>query len=228
MRGTLTTILALTAVMSVVGSANADFIVYGTHTDHDLAIGAALDDIRLLVELEVDDGIATMTFENDSNGFESSAIFKEIVLDTYDNDTGTAILWNPVIVESPGSFKVKDSNGLPGYNPVTKESPKLLEFYGKTSGKNGCRGLEIGDTLAVQFRTSLADGSDINDYFNAFSDGCDTAAYSIGFHAISADIVNGQSLSGIVTNSQVPEPATMALLAGGGITLLLRRKRRIA
>ena len=76
--------------------------------------------------------------------------------------------------------------------------------------------------MQVRFNTLLVNGSTIQDYFNAFGGGNDTAAYSIGFHAISAQAVDGDSLSGVA----VPEPATLAMLAFGGLAILGRRAKR--
>jgi hypothetical protein len=48
---------------------------------------------------------------------------------------------------------------------------------------------------------------------------------AIGFHGISADIIKGQSLSGINgVGEPVPEPAVAALLGVGGVAFILRRR----
>ena len=48
---------------------------------------------------------------------------------------------------------------------------------------------------------------------------------AVGFHAISASTLNGQSLSGIATGNEIPEPATAAMLASAGTVALVRRRR---
>lgn len=73
-------------------------------------------------------------------------------------------------------------------------------------------GLGIGEKLCLQFATSLADGSTVQDLMGAYAqDG--EASYNIGFHAISASSVKGQSLSGMNMNVAVPEPAALVLVA---------------
>lgn len=202
-----------------------DVTVYGSHADHDIIAGGRLSDVRLAVGLSVKNSVAVMTFTNASTGLETSAIFKEIVLDTFDSDNDNAIVWNPVVLD--GSFDIGDSNGLPGYNAVTRESPvALLEFSPVKKGKEKNRGLEIGQSVSIQFQTNLADGADMQDYFAAFGGGTDRAGYSIGFHAISATTVNGESLSGIYTANEAPEPTTITLLAFGGALQLRRRRMR--
>ena len=87
------------------------------------------------------------------------------------------------------------------------------------------RDLQVdGESLQVRFNTSLPNGSGIADYLAFFDGGADRAFYSIGFHAISADVVNGQSLSG----TNVPEPGAAALLVFGAAGMIIRRRRRHA
>ncbi|NLW87097.1 MAG: PEP-CTERM sorting domain-containing protein [Planctomycetes bacterium] len=85
------------------------------------------------------------------------------------------------------------------------------------------KGINPGETLMVSFKTSMADGSDIYDYVSMFRGQSD---YVIGFHGISADIINGQSLTGVL-RPEVPEPAITAILAVGAAILLRRRNKQV-
>jgi MYXO-CTERM domain-containing protein len=216
--------------------AHADLIIYGTQSDATPLSGHSLNDVQLSVGLSVSHGIATMTFTNVSAAAET-AVISEIVVDTYDNDntnTGLATLWDPlVLTHTKGvSFSWGWSNGLPGYGPQTRDATPLVELKADPSPvKNG---LSVGESLQVQFGTSLADGSTIFDYLNSFGGGTDTGAFSLGFHAISASAVNGGSLSGTTFWSDsrppdpTPEPAGLALLALGSLAVVRRRARRTA
>jgi hypothetical protein len=217
----------LLALIGLVVSAQsyAGIVIYGTQTDHPIVPGGDLTDVRMDVDLLVSGGVATMTFTNVSIWPELSAVFKEIVVDTYDDDldTGGAVLWNPVILTATPnvSYSFGDSNGLPGYQAMTNDSMFLLEFQADAPAVQ--HGIGPGEVFQVQFDTSLADGSDIYDYLAFFDGGEDTANYTIGFHAISADTVDGQSLSGIY---EVPEPATIMIGALGLLVALRLRKAR--
>lgn len=226
MRTSLACVLAAIIAAFAGGYADASIIVYGTQTDHPIVPGGSLQDIQMTVDLMVSGGVATMYFMNTSQSPETSAVIKEIVVDLYDDDLAVngAVLWDPVLpADTPQvAFTMGDSNGLPGYESVTNDSPPLLELQAKSPPPT--KGLGIGETLAVTFSTSLPDGPErIADYLAFFDGGSDTAHYALGFHAISASTVNGESLSGIYT---VPEPGTMALVAVAGAVLLARRKRR--
>jgi hypothetical protein len=216
-----TALLISTVLLALVAApANADYIIFGTHADDNVQAGLSLEDVRLSVDLSVNNGLATMTFTNVSVALET-AVFKEIVIDGYDDDTNTAILWNAVVLTDTEDVDYSVSshpNGLPGYH--TQTSDAMIELQAKSSPVK--YGIGPGEVLQVRFNTSLANGSTILDYFNAFGGGNDTHAYSIGFHAISAQAVDGDSLSGVA----VPEPATLAMLAFGGLAILGRRAKR--
>jgi hypothetical protein len=220
--------LAFTVLVAVQASAGPSITVYGTHTDDTLISGGDLTDVRMIVELMVNSGVATMTFTNASigpadGGLETSAVFKEIVVDLYDNDTATAILWNVALPADTATvaYTAGDSNGLPGYHGVTAETPDLLELQAKPAPPT--KGLGPGESLSITFDTILADGSDIFDYLAAFGGGSDGPDYTIGFHAISASTVGGGSLSGIYT---VPEPTTIGLISLSGLLLVCLRRRQ--
>lgn len=203
-----------------VASANASYIVLGTHADHPIEPGLSLEDVRLAVEMQVDEHHALITFTNVSVGDEE-AVIKEIVIDSADDDTGDRILWDPQVLTCNSNVKFsvsKHPNGLPGYHNETADS--TIEFQAKSSPVK--YGLSGGESLQVRFDTSLDDGDGIYDYFESFGEGSDTGHFSIGFHAISATVVDGQSLSGVA----VPEPASMTILALGGLAMLTRRRQR--
>ena len=209
------------------GPARADYIILGMHTDHQIEDGLSLQDVRLSVDLSVSDGLATVTFINMSVASET-AVFKEIVIDGHDDDTGTAILWNAVVLTDTQDVAYSVSshpNGLPGYQAQTSDPMPLIELQAKSSPVQ--YGIGVGEVLQVRFNTSLANGATMLAYFGALNGGDDTAAYSIGFHAISAQVVNGGSLSGTLPGgSQVPEPATLGMLAFGGLAVLGRKAKR--
>jgi hypothetical protein len=202
----------------------AGITIYGTQTDHPIVPGSDLTDVQMKVDLLVSGGVATMTFTNVSIWPELSAVFKEIVVDGYDDDEADgAVLWNPVIVTSTPyvSYSWGDSNGLPGYQAVTNDGVFLIEFQADAPPVQ--MGIGPGEVFQVQFGTALADGADIFDYLAFFGGGEDTADYALGFHAISADVVNGESLSGVY---EVPEPATVLVGALGLLVFVRRRKGR--
>ena len=221
-------IAALPAVLilAIPGLSRGDLIVYGQHSDYTPISGSSLTDVRLSVTLSVTGQTAYMTFANVSISPEASAVFKEIVVDGFDENRLAVILWNPRVVggSSGVNYNVGLSNGLPGY-PQTHQLIPLIELDAKSSPvKNG---LAPGEWMQVQFDTSLAGGSTIQDYLAAFGGGSYAGNYTLGFHAISAAIVNGQSLSGMNTGDiDVPEPACAAALGLGGLVLLIRRRRQ--
>jgi hypothetical protein len=218
--------VACLALASLTAAASADFIIYGTNTDHAIVPGASLSDVRMRVDLSVAGGQAIVTFTNVSAAPEVSVVFKEIVIDTLDDDTATAILWNPAILTHTGgvSYSLARYNGLPGY-PQLHDDTGMVELQADSPSPQ--QGIGIGEQLQVAFSTSLADGSAIGDYLAAFG-GEDSAFGSIGFHGISASILNGESLSGVADpgSPAVPEPAAASLLVLGGAALLARRRRR--
>ena len=213
-------VIVLTAALAA-PLAHAEIIIYGSQTDHPLVPGLDLTGVRMSVDLSVTNSLATFRFANVSVG-EETAVFKEIVLDTHDDDDATAFLWNGTVLTQTQdvAYTIGLSNGLPGYHSQTSDAFPLVELDARPSPVK--KGIGPGEVLEVRFETSLADGSDIYDYLAAFGGGQDTQEFSIGFHAISASVVNGQSLSG----AAVPEPATAMLLASGGLALLRRRRRQ--
>jgi len=206
----------------IAGPAHADYIIFGTHSDDYVQDGLSLEDVRMSVDLSVANGWATMTFTNVSVTGET-AVFKEIIVDGYDNDTHAFILWNPVVLTHTNDvdyYVSSHPNGLPGYQTETNDAVWQVELQARSSPVK--YGIGPGETLQVAFWTSLANGSTIQDYLDAFGEGDDTAAYSIGFHAISAEAVCGGSLSGVA----VPEPATLGMLVLGGLAALGRKSKR--
>ncbi len=213
------------AVLAAASPASASLIVYANHSDYTPVPGGSLTDVQMTVDLSVSGSVAVMSFTNTSTGLEESASFKEIVLDTYDDDVAAALLWDPVILTDTKSvgYDFGPSNGLPGFQSVTDDAWPLVEFQADAPPPK--MGLNPGESMLVQFATSLPDGSDIYDYLAAFNGGDDTGAWSVGFHAISVDTVGGESVSGMATPAVVPEPVTMTALVLGGAGLTMRRRR---
>ena len=215
-------VCALLGVLAPAARVEGAFVIYGTHTDHDVADVADLTDVGLSVDLMVLDSVATLTFTNTSEDPEHSAVFKQIVIDTRDDDTDEASLGDGIVLTDPAdvSYTIEPYIVLPGYNPVITDGESMIRLAAAAPAPK--KGIAPGEVLQVRFATSLPDGSGIADYFDAFGDGDDTAMYSLGFHAISAAILDGESLSGYVAD--VPEPGTLALIALG-IWPVVRRRR---
>ncbi len=182
-------------VFLLTAAANAELIIPGSCADG--PPDGELSDVKLSVDLTVAGGVAVMTFVNVSAGTETSAVFKEIVVDTCDDDTGTAVLWDPMVLNQPPgvSYAAVESNGLPCFHRYTSDPTALLELRADPAPPK--KGIGPGETLRVQFSTFLGDGAGINDYLAAFGAGSDTALYTIGFHAISASVMGGESLAGL-------------------------------
>jgi hypothetical protein len=226
----LSTVICLAPLTS-----GATLVIVGSHCDH--TIVGDITDVRMAVDVSVAGGIATFTFTNASIAPETSAVIDEIVLDLYDDDVavGGDVLWNPVILTNTAdiSFTFGDSNGLPGYMPFTNDTPPLLEFG--ADPPPSVKGLDMGpmgmgESLVVQFNTVLPDGADrIADYLAFFDGGSDTAAYSIGFHAVSTSTALDEDGSpASLTGIYVPEPATVLVAGFGVLLVMLRRLRRTA
>ena len=208
-------------VVFVCPPSHASVVIPANHTSNPLAPGATLDDVRMEVDMSVTGGTATMTFTNASVAPETSAVFKTVFLDLMDDDSDMAILWDPVVRSdlSDGSYEVGPYNVLPGFNPLIVDGPSMIELNAVNPAPHD--GLSPGGSLVVEFATSLADGSDIDDYLSAFNGGQDTHAYSLGFHAISTDTIEGD---GSLSGGHIPEPGMISLVAAGSLALL-RRKR---
>lgn len=220
----IATMIGTLALVGFTSVSSGNFIVYGTHTDHAIVPGASLKDVRMSVDLSVAGGQAIFTFTNVSIGLETSAVFKEIAIDTGDDDMSSVFLWGgTVLTNSPGvSYTIRPSNGLPGYGEWTNHDSYLIEMQADSPPTK--KGIGIGESVQVRFFTSLADGSTVEDYLRGFGGGNDTSLAALGFHAISASILNGESLSGATS---VPEPTVAGLLALGGTFLAARRRRKM-
>ena len=202
------------------GVSQASVIVYGTYSDHPVADGSELSDVRMSVDMTVSGGLATMTFTNVSVYPELTASFKTIAVDWYDEDTSQRVLWNPVVLNSVGGVSY-DSITIASLPAIPSEDTMMLIGLSADPPPTK-KGLAPGKMLQVRFNTSLADGSTIEDYLAFFDGGNDTAVNSLGFHAISATTVSGQSMVG----TYIPEPTAMAMLMAGGGLLALRRRKR--
>ena len=219
--GCMRCVCALVLSLAVAGHAKGGLIVYGSHTDEALIPGGSLGDVRLFVELSASGGEAMMTFTNVSIAPETSAVFKRIVLDTVDDDSNQPVLWNGVVLTNTVdvSYSLEPYIVLPGYNPPIPDDLSMIQLEADPGPP--VKGIGPGEVLHVQFDTSLSDGADIFSYLAFFDGGDDTAAYSIGMHAISATVLDGESLGGVY----IPEPATLSLLALGAMAFLRRRRR---
>jgi len=220
------TILCVTALLAACAApVQASFIIYGSHCDYEVIDGASLTDVRLGVDLFVSDSLATLTFTNMSSGAETSVVFKQIVIDTMDDDSDEAVLWDGIVLTDTAdvSYTLEPYITLPGFNPVITDGASMVRLEAAPAPVR--KGIAPGESVQAQFATSLPDGSAINDYFAFFEGGDDTGLYSIGMHAISAAVVDGESLSGAATEPPAPEPATVALLAVGAWPVLRRRRQ---
>ncbi len=221
--------VAIGTLALLAATAHGTVIVSANHSDYTPGPGQDLDNIRMGVDMSVTGGLATFTFTNVSLAPEVSAVIKEIVLDTQDNDTGAWILWAGTVLTYTDDvkFDIGPSNGLPGFGDDIYDRASMVELSAKSPPTK--RGLSVGESLEVRFWTSLSDGSTIEDYLAAFGGGQDSSEFSIGFHAISAGTVGGESLSGAYATTTVPEPTTTALLVlGGSLALIRRRNRKLA
>lgn len=214
--------LLFVSLVIACGSANASVIVSAGHCSYPLVPGGSLSDIRMDVDLVVSGGFATMTFSNLSGGQETSAVLGAIYVDTVDDDSGAAILWNPIIVgaSSGASFGIDYSDGPPGYRDSIADATQMLTLDADSPVTK--KGLTLGKWLQVRFATSLASGSTIDDYLASFGGGNDTGEYALGFHAQACSTVDGNSVSG----ASVPEPTALALIAAGGAGIIHRSRRR--
>ena len=225
-------IIVAGAVLAMAAAANGTVILTASHAGDSPPRGGSLDNVRMGVDLSVSAGLATFTFTNLSVAPETSAVIKDFILDTVDDDTGLAVLWNGTILTNTSQvrFNYEDSNGLPGFPQAKDDGVKEFEAHSPAP----VRGLNIGESMQVRFNTYLGDGSTIEDYLASFGGGQDTAAYATGFHAISSSTVGGGSLSGAygaygafgAFGAAVPEPTTTALLVLGGVLAIIRRRNR--
>ena len=221
--------VAIGTLALLTACAQGTLIVTANHSDYTPGPGQSLDNVRMGVDLVVSGGLATFTFSNLSLAPETSAVIKEIVLDTRDNDTGVTFLWSGTVLTDTNDvrFDIGTSNGLPGFGDEVQDKASMVELSAKSPPTK--RGLGVGESLQVQFNTNLGDASSIEDYLAAFAGGQDTGQWAVGFHAISVGTVGGESLSGAYASSAVPEPTTTALLVlGGSLALIRRRNRRLA
>ncbi len=216
-------------VLGLASPSGASIIIFGTHNTHSVIPGGDITDVRLEVDLTVSGSVATFSFTNVSTGLETTAVIAEIVIDTYDDDTATSLLTNGLVLTNTVdvAFDLSASNGLPNVGSLTTDPVPLAELNADPPPTQ--KGLNVGETLLVQFDTTLPDGSDIIDYLIAFNGGSDTFIAALGFHAIKSSTVDGKSLTGIVNPGsggagQVPEPGTLALCALGAAGLVVRRK----
>ena len=205
-------------------AALASIIIVGSHSAYPTVPAGSLSDVRMSVDLNVVAGVGRFRFTNVSIGLETSAVFKEIIVDTADDDTGEVFLWDGYVLTNTAgvAYWLVESNGLPGFYNETSDNIPLVELRARPSPVTN--GLGVGETLEVWFGTAWPDGTDVFDYLFAFGGGTDTATGALGFHAISADVVNGESLSGISDGTTIPEPHTLALL-GFAAAWMLRRRR---
>ncbi|MFB3893045.1 MAG: PEP-CTERM sorting domain-containing protein [Phycisphaerae bacterium] len=218
----ITLAAAIAVSLAAIPSAQAGLIISGLQSEYTPVPGASLSDVRMEVDLWVAGGVATFTFTNVSLAPETTAVFKEIVIDTYNDDTHTAYLTGPgtVIAPSGVAYTIGDSNGLPGFNSDTTDPHPLKELQAvQPPPKNG---IGIGQSVQVRFDTTLATGTTIYDYLALFNGPTDTLHGTFGFQAINCSVINGQSLSGI----EAPEPATIVLLMLGGLVVAFKRTRR--
>lgn len=206
--------------LAIAGLAQGDLIIYGSRADYTPVPGADLSNVRLAVRLDVVGSTAIMTFTNVSVAPEYSVSFKLITIDTIDDDTGLAVLSNATILTDTKSisYSLDSYSNLPGYNAEITDGASIVVLVANPPPSKD--GMNPDEILQVQFDTILPAGSDIYDYLGFFNGGNDTAEYTIAFHAISSDIIDGESLGG----AYVPEPITISLLLVGGVALL--RKRR--
>ena len=173
----------------------ADLIIPASDTGGPPGPGVA--DVQMSVDLSASGGVAVMTFTNISSGSEATAVFKEIVVDTYDDDVGAAVLWDPVVQSQPPdvSYSYGDSNGLPYFHDLTTDATALLELQADPAPPQ--EGIGPGEFLQVSFSTALPDGAGINDYLAFFNGGEDTSLHTIGFHAICGGALGENGPSGL-------------------------------
>jgi hypothetical protein len=151
--------------------------------------------------------------------FNNVGIYESSITEIYFDDG--SLLAQATINNGPGVNYNSDAvpPGLPGGNLIDPEFIATSGFSAEATPPPALNGVKPAEWVEITY--TLQAGRTIQDVLNELADG----RLRIGLHVISIDCLPNDPLAGTFSDSfvNIPEPATMALLALGG--LLIRRRK---